>query len=214
MRTFSSTLRCGKTAEIWKERTSPFRAISDARSLVMSRPLKWISPRVGVRKCVSRLKQVVLPAPFGPISAWMVPRRTVRSTFFTATKPRNSFVRPRVSRMASCVIGSWMLTGTACSLLCVDRSQRSAIASHGRDYADSLRGWQRIALLILIVPSRRSLAEKCIDAFVRVRIEQIAAHHGCGGRIGRDHVLLDLPVESSLAEADDPATAQHNSLRE
>ena len=26
-------------------------------------------PRVGSRKCVSRLKQVVLPAPFGPISA-------------------------------------------------------------------------------------------------------------------------------------------------
>src|SRR5260221_710175 len=35
-------------------------------------------PRVGVRKWVSRLKQVVLPAPFGPISAWMVLRRLAR----------------------------------------------------------------------------------------------------------------------------------------
>jgi hypothetical protein len=29
---------------------------------------------VGVRNLVSRLKQVVLPAPLGPISAWMPPR--------------------------------------------------------------------------------------------------------------------------------------------
>jgi hypothetical protein len=47
------------------------------------------------------LKQVVLPAPFGPISAWMWPRRTLRLTSWTATKPANSFVSPRVSRMNS-----------------------------------------------------------------------------------------------------------------
>ena len=40
---------------------------------VMSRPLKRIVPRVGGRNEVSRLKQVVLPAPFGPIRAWIVP---------------------------------------------------------------------------------------------------------------------------------------------
>ncbi len=44
---------------------------------VMSRPLNRIAPRVGGRNAVSRLKQVVLPAPFGPISAWIVPARTV-----------------------------------------------------------------------------------------------------------------------------------------
>src|SRR5688572_8850393 len=58
-------------------------------------------PAVGSRKCVSRLKQVVLPAPLGPIRAWMLPRRTFRCTSFTATKPLNSFVSPRVSRMIS-----------------------------------------------------------------------------------------------------------------
>ena len=47
--------------------------MSAGRDPVMSRPLKRMRPRVGARKCVSRLKQVVLPAPFGPISAWMVP---------------------------------------------------------------------------------------------------------------------------------------------
>ena len=77
-RTFSRTERCGKTAEIWNERTRPMRAIAAGELPVMSRPLKWIRPAVGVRKCVSRLKNVVLPAPFGPIRAWMVWRRTLQ----------------------------------------------------------------------------------------------------------------------------------------
>src|SRR6185503_14307063 len=42
---------------------------------------------------------VGLPAPLGPMSAWMVERRTLRSTFLSATNPRNSFVKPCVSRM-------------------------------------------------------------------------------------------------------------------
>src|SRR5579871_734222 len=58
-------------------------------------------PRVGCRNFVSRLKQVVLPAPFGPMSAWMVPRSTRSATPFTAVKPANSFVRSSVSRIAS-----------------------------------------------------------------------------------------------------------------
>ena len=36
-------------------------------------PLEAMVPRVGCRNLVSRLKQVVLPAPLGPISAWIVP---------------------------------------------------------------------------------------------------------------------------------------------
>src|SRR5207248_6067392 len=58
-------------------------------------------PELGSRNLVNRLKTVVLPAPFGPISAWIVPRRTFRSTPRTAAKPRNSLVRPRVSRIKS-----------------------------------------------------------------------------------------------------------------
>ena len=69
MRTFSSTVRCGKTAEIWNERTIPRRATSAGCMAVMSSPLKTIRPLVGLRNLVSRLKQVVLPAPFGPINA-------------------------------------------------------------------------------------------------------------------------------------------------
>src|SRR4051794_13717095 len=60
-------------------------------------------PRVGCRNLVSRLKQVVLPAPFGPISACTVPRSTRRLTPLTATKPANSLVSPSVSRMHSAI---------------------------------------------------------------------------------------------------------------
>ena len=72
---------------------------------VMSRPLNVILPRVGGRKEVSRLKHVVLPAPLGPIRAWMLPVSTDRSTASTATKPLNSRVRPTVSRMVSVTPG-------------------------------------------------------------------------------------------------------------
>jgi hypothetical protein len=98
---FSSTLRWGNTAEIWKERTTPRRATSAGRSVVMFCPLKRMVPAEGVRNLVSRLKQVVFPAPLGPMSAWMLPAATRRLTFFTATNPRNSFVNPTVSSSGS-----------------------------------------------------------------------------------------------------------------
>src|ERR1051325_1317859 len=60
-------------------------------------------PRVGCRNLVRRLKQVVLPAPFGPISACTQPRATRRLTPLTATKPANSLVSPSVSRMHSAI---------------------------------------------------------------------------------------------------------------
>src|SRR5579864_6119345 len=60
-----------------------------------------MAPEVAGRNRVSRLKTVVLPAPLGPIRAWMVPRRTRRSMPSTATKPWNSFRSPRVSRIIS-----------------------------------------------------------------------------------------------------------------
>src|SRR2546430_3603691 len=47
---------------------------------------------------------LVLPAPLGPIKAWIVPRRTARSTPLTATKPLNSLVRPWVASIVSSAI--------------------------------------------------------------------------------------------------------------
>ncbi len=52
----------------------------------MSRPLNVIVPAVGAMNLVSMLKQVVLPAPFGPIKAWIAPRLTRSDTSLTALK--------------------------------------------------------------------------------------------------------------------------------
>ena len=68
---------------------------------VTSCPCSRIAPDVGVRKPVSRLNSVVLPAPLGPTRACTEPAATRRSTESTARKPENSFVSPRVSRTTS-----------------------------------------------------------------------------------------------------------------
>ena len=62
----------------------------------MSLPRRRIEPELGDRKPVSRLNRVVLPAPFGPTRAWIVPSLMARSTVSTARKPRKSLVRPQV----------------------------------------------------------------------------------------------------------------------
>src|SRR5271165_4137569 len=60
-------------------------------------------PWVGARNFVSILKTVVLPAPLGPIKAWIAPLRTFSETSLTATNPLNSFARFLVSRMQSSI---------------------------------------------------------------------------------------------------------------
>jgi hypothetical protein len=54
---------------IWNVRTTPRRTRRCGASVVMSRPSRRIVPEVGSSTPVSRLMSVVLPAPFGPISA-------------------------------------------------------------------------------------------------------------------------------------------------
>src|ERR1700674_6094042 len=76
----------------------------------MSLPLKTMRPRVGVRNLVRRLKQVVFPAPFGPIKACTVPRAMRNDTPATATKPTNSIVRSSVSRITSLLLMADILT--------------------------------------------------------------------------------------------------------
>src|SRR5512136_1007569 len=63
-------------------------------------------PRAELRQVVLERHhdERVLPAPLGPMSAWIVPRRTRSDTSFTATNPWNSLVRPSLSRMTSSAI--------------------------------------------------------------------------------------------------------------
>src|SRR5260221_5259732 len=65
---------------IWKERANPRRARAGAESDVISSPAKRTRPRSGRRLPASWLISVVLPAPFGPMMAWVSPSRTSRLT--------------------------------------------------------------------------------------------------------------------------------------
>ena len=57
-------------------------------------------PAVGGKKPLSRLKQVVFPAPFGPIRPTISPASTVMSTRLTAASPPKCLVRLCASRRA------------------------------------------------------------------------------------------------------------------
>jgi len=59
----------------------------------MSRPASSTRPPSGMMWPVIRLKKVVLPAPFGPITAAICCVSTVRLTPPTATKPANALRR-------------------------------------------------------------------------------------------------------------------------
>jgi len=56
----------------------------EGRASATSSPSKVIWPRSAASTPVTRLKNVVLPAPFGPISAWMWPRATSMRRSFSA----------------------------------------------------------------------------------------------------------------------------------
>src|SRR2546430_2132963 len=82
---------------IWKERANPRRARAGADSAVMSSPAKRTRPRSGKRLPASWLIRVVLPAPFGPMIAWVSPSRTSRSTSSLASSAPKLFLKPRTS---------------------------------------------------------------------------------------------------------------------
>src|SRR5215467_5891571 len=85
-------------------------------------------PRVGLRNLVSRLKQVVLPAPFGPIRACTVPRATFRLMPLTATNPAKSLVRSSVSRTVSALIDRTFPWSSRCS-----RVRTAPLSRRGRN---------------------------------------------------------------------------------
>ena len=66
---FSSTVSDAKSLVIWNVRAMPREARWCGASVVMSDPRKLIEPSVGRTSPLIRLNSVVLPAPFGPITA-------------------------------------------------------------------------------------------------------------------------------------------------
>src|SRR5579862_6986235 len=78
----------------------PFCEISFEGNPVMSSPLKTMRPPVGVSTPVRQLKKVLLPAPFGPMMAWVLPRSTAKLTCDSAARPPNRTDSMSVARIA------------------------------------------------------------------------------------------------------------------
>src|SRR5256714_5747244 len=64
---------------IWNERARPLRARRGAGRCVMSSAAKRMRPASGRRLPASWAMKVVLPAPFGPMTAWVSPSTTSKS---------------------------------------------------------------------------------------------------------------------------------------
>ena len=83
-RMFSSTDRPPNRLVIWNERPTPARVMSSGFSPATAFPATVMKPVSGGNIPETRLNAVVLPAPFGPISACSVRSCTMISAFATA----------------------------------------------------------------------------------------------------------------------------------
>src|SRR5438128_12457391 len=68
---------------------------------VISSPRRRILPDEGLIAPAGRLTSVDLPAPLGPITAWMVAGSSCSETESTATRPPKARLRPVVSNRGS-----------------------------------------------------------------------------------------------------------------
>src|SRR5690606_34158995 len=99
--TFSSTVMSAKGLTTWKVRPIPAAQTWSGRQPPISWPRKRIRPSSGGITPATRLKSVVLPAPFGPMSATISPRRTASEALATARRPRKLLETPATSSRVS-----------------------------------------------------------------------------------------------------------------
>src|SRR5215212_8554772 len=91
MATLSSTLNVGNGRTIWKVRPMPRRHTSSGGSRSIPTPWNAMRPWSGLNTPAIRLNNVVLPAPFGPITAKTAPSGTEKLTSATARRPWKFF---------------------------------------------------------------------------------------------------------------------------
>src|SRR6185369_9316029 len=95
------------------------RAMDAAGRAWIALPSSSTTPLSGRWKPVTRLKKVLLPEPFGPITPTISPGQTEIAWPFSAVSPRNDLVRPRVAssgvpvRPAGAFVGAAGAAGVA-----------------------------------------------------------------------------------------------------
>ena len=102
--TFSATVRFGNGRTIWWVRTMPARTSLCAGRPDTLNPRMRTSPEVGGIDPAMRLKSVVFPAPFGPMTPRISPCRSSRSTWSTALRPPKLFEIARVARRGAAAV--------------------------------------------------------------------------------------------------------------
>src|SRR6266540_1660496 len=100
MSRLSSTVIPRKSAMFWKVRAMPSSVRADGPRREMSRSAKRIVPRCGRYTPEMQLRRLVLPAPFGPTIAWIVPGATARLTSESAVTPQKLRMIPVASSSA------------------------------------------------------------------------------------------------------------------
>ncbi len=90
--TFSITLRWPSSRTCWKVRLRPSDAKSRAGADSIGLAINCTSPSVGSSTPEIMLKKVLLPAPLGPINAWISPALTFIDTSLLATSPPKRLV--------------------------------------------------------------------------------------------------------------------------
>ncbi len=92
--TFSATVMDTNVCAIWKVRPTPRRQMRRGARPVMVSPARRTRPLSGCSWPPSMLKIVVLPAPFGPMTASSLPASTANVTLLAATTPPNDLLNP------------------------------------------------------------------------------------------------------------------------
>ncbi len=122
-----------KRRMFWKVRATPSPVMMSGRARVTSRVPKMIRPPVGLYRPVSMLKNVVLPAPLGPISETIERSGIVIDTPPTATRPPNSLTTSSARMTAGRGDGA---CGSAVVLM--ERRPRRGAAAGGGTGVDEL----------------------------------------------------------------------------
>src|SRR4051794_17259844 len=105
-RTFSRTVRRLNSALIWNVRPMPRLTRPSGGSAVTSVPPSRMRPELGISRPVTRLMKVVLPAPFGPISACRAPTGRWKSMLRATGRAPNDLHKATVSSAASATAAS------------------------------------------------------------------------------------------------------------